>query len=166
MSSDDRRGTNSPPTATNGIETPRIVKGAVHERDRNRCINCGTTLESAETLDVDHIVPRGVGGSEAYRNLGTLCRQCHDAKHGEGLAPTVELQSTGKMDGIEFDYFVHLMQEMLPAAALVVDVRLQPKFNLDDRDVWHLPVGDCRRLDKALSKKVDQYRSLQAADYM
>lgn len=141
-------------------------KRAVHERDRNSCVCCGRSASVVEKLDLDYAVPRGVGGSESFSNLLTLCRQCHDAKHGEGLAPTVEMASTGRMEPIEFDYFTQFMNEMLPALAEISGVDLDPKFNLDGREAWHLPLGDLRRLDKVLSEELDDYCSFQAADYM
>jgi hypothetical protein len=115
---------------------------------------------------VDHNVPRGVGGSDTFSNQSALCRQCHDAKHGDGLAPTVELQSTGNMDKVEFMLFKQFFNEMLPAMARTVDVRLIPKFRLDKRYVWHLPEGDMRRLDTRLSDEDAEYNSFRAVDYM
>jgi hypothetical protein len=140
-------------------------KEAVHERDRNRCLACLGSVDKVDKLDVDHGVPRGVGGSEQFSNLLTLCRRCHEAKHGDGLAPTVELRSSGAMTDTEFLLFKQLLTEMLPAMAREFGVRLRPKFDLDDRDCWHLPLGDVRRLDRELSSEAPQYNSLQAADY-
>lgn len=155
---------------TNGSEEDRrtsygVPKEAVHERDRRRCLNCLKTADVAETLDVDHGVPRGVGGSEQFSNLHSLCRRCHEAAHGDGLAPTVELRSSGVMTDTEFLMFKQLLTEMLPAMAREFGVRLRPKFDLDNRDCWHLPLGDVRRLDRELSSDAPQYCSLQAADY-
>lgn len=92
------------------------MKEAVHERDRHHCGNCGRSF-ATEDLDVDHTVPRGNGGSERFSNLGSLCRRCHDAKHGQGLAPTARFASTGDMSGAEFDWFTHFVKEILPALA-------------------------------------------------
>ena len=66
------------------------VRKAVLARDRYRCTNCRKSEDQAETLDVDHIVPRGAGGSERISNLHTLCRKCHDAKDNDAAATSVE----------------------------------------------------------------------------
>lgn len=142
-----------------------VPKQAVHERDRQRCLNCLRTVEEVEKLDVHHGVPRGVGGSELFSNYDSYCRRCHEAVDGDGLAPTVELQSSGTMTDPEFLLFKQLLNEMLPAMAREFGVRLRPKFDLDGRSCWHLPVGDMRRLDQELSSEAPQYRSLQATDY-
>lgn len=105
------------------------MKEAVHERDRHLCGNCGRSY-STDELDVDHNVQRGNGGSERFSNLSSLCRRCHDAKHGNGLAPTARFASTGDMTTAEFRWFEHFVKEILPALVRQVGVRLEPKFNL------------------------------------
>lgn len=142
------------------------LRQAVFTRDQHQCGNCLGTIDDDLTLDPDHNVPRGAGGSDRLTNLNTLCRQCHDAKHGNGIAPTVELKSTGQMSSVEFDWFRHFLQEMVPAQARVFNVRLIPKFGLADNDAWYLPLGDLRRLDQQLLEADDQYSSLQAHQYM
>ena len=142
------------------------IREAVIERDKGRCTNCLRPREAVEKLDVDHCVPRGFGGSDRYSNNSTLCRQCHDAKEGDDIAPTVEFQSTGEMTEYEFTLFRQFLREMVPAMARSHNVRLVPKYKLDNRQVWHLPLGDVKRLDKTLSEEDTEYRSLQAADYM
>jgi hypothetical protein len=103
----------------------------VHDRDRHRCMNCRATEEIAELLDVDHVVLRGVGGGEPLSNQITLCRRCHDAKHVNGLAPTVRVVSTGTMTDTEFAWYKHFVQEMVPALARLAGARLRPKFGLE-----------------------------------
>lgn len=141
---------------------------AVLLRDREICVNCKRPKGEAELLDMDHSVPRGRGGSEAMSNLNTLCRECHDAKHGNGIAPTIEMQSTGRMTASEFLRFEHFMKQILPALARTHAVNVVPKFNLDGRQAWHIPLGDIQRLDQSVANSSDDlgYLSLQAADYM
>lgn len=144
------------------------LRQAVLVRDQHQCKNCLGTREGELTLDTDHIVPRGAGGSDRLSNLNTLCRRCHKAKHGDGIAPTVQLESTGEMTTVEFHWFKHIMQEMLPALAREFDIRLVPKFGLADDTAWHLPLGDVRRLDKQIleASEREQYSSLQTHQYM
>jgi len=142
------------------------LRDAVVKRDREICTCCRRSLENVSKFDVDHNVPRGAGGSDILSNQSALCRQCHRAKHGEGLAPTIELQSTGSMDKLEFMLFKQFFNEMIPALAREFGVRLVPKFRLDTRDVWHLPEGDMRRLDSRLADEEPEYSSFQASEYM
>ncbi len=72
------------------------------------------------------------------------------------------------MTGLEFMWFRKLLREMIPAMARAFDVRLEPKFGLDDQDRWYLPVGDLRRLDRQLleADEDDQYSSFRPEQYM
>jgi len=153
-------------TRTDRLNTYGELKRAVHERDRQQCTNCLASREVVDTLDVDHDVPRGVGGSDQFSNLLSLCRRCHEAKHGDGIAPTVHFESTGRMTDTEFLWFRQFLKEILPALARVHGVRLKPKFNLDDRQAWYLPMGDLRRLDSALTEADSRYCSLQVSEYL
>jgi hypothetical protein len=103
-------------------------------------------------LDADHGVPRGVGGADRISNLNTLCRRCHKAKHGEAIAPTVQLQSAGRMTDREFDWFKHFIDEMIPAMSQAAGGRITPKFNLDSNNIWYLPIGDVIYLDEQLTE--------------
>ncbi|QKG94096.1 HNH endonuclease [Halorubrum salinarum] len=141
-------------------------RNAVFARDQQRCTCCLGRTGDVQTLDPDHNVPRGAGGSDRLSNLSTLCRRCHEAKHGDGIAPTVRLESTGEMTDVEFWWFKHLLKEMIPALAEDFNVRLQPKFGLEDDKVWYLPLGDIRLLDKQLLESDVEYQSLQAEQYM
>ena len=55
---------------------------------------------------------------------------------------------------------------MIPAMARELDVRLIPKFGLDEDTVWYLPLGDIRLLDQQLTKADQQYSSLRLEEYM
>lgn len=48
----------------------------VFRRDRNRCVYCG----SREALTIDHVVPRSMGGRDAWDNLVTACQRCNARK--------------------------------------------------------------------------------------
>ena len=38
-----------------------------------------------DIIEVDHIVPRSVGGKDIYENIQLLHRHCHDVKTAEDL---------------------------------------------------------------------------------
>lgn len=142
------------------------LRNAVFVRDQHRCTCCLGRVQEVQTHDPDHNVPRGVGGSDRLSNISTLCRRCHNAKHGDGIAPTVQLKSSGRMTEVEFQWFRHLMNEIIPVLAREFRVLLQPKFGLMDDSVWYLPLGDLRRLDEQLLKAEVEYQSLRADQYM
>ena len=53
------------------------------ERDHGRCTNCG----SEHALEIDHIIPKAMGGGSEIENLRLLCRTCNQraaiAKFGQ-----------------------------------------------------------------------------------
>ena len=56
------------------------AKTVVHQRDGFRCQECTRQFTRAE-VDVHHLVPRALGGSDDPSNLITLCDACHAARH-------------------------------------------------------------------------------------
>lgn len=56
----------------------------VLDRDGYQCCNChkeGGKFGNHD-LEVHHIVPRSLGGTDSKTNLATLCTECHKAAHG------------------------------------------------------------------------------------
>lgn len=51
----------------------------VLRRDNFTCKHCSRQL-SRDLLEVDHIVPKALGGSNSIENLQTLCRTCNRRK--------------------------------------------------------------------------------------
>jgi len=49
------------------------LRQQVLSRDRYRCLVCG----SSEHLEVHHVIPVAIGGTNRPENLVTLCRDCH-----------------------------------------------------------------------------------------
>lgn len=50
-----------------------VKERKVWQRDKGCCTNC----KSTHALEVDHIIPRAVGGSDEIENLRLLCRSCN-----------------------------------------------------------------------------------------
>lgn len=125
-----------------GKDLGAIVE-AVHERDRHRCMNCHRTGDEL-TLDVHHIVPRGQGGSNQFTNLILLCRQCHDAAHGETMAPRVTWYTNGEMDSDEFE----LYREFFNSLDLA-------RFD-DSERCWYVPLADMDELIEMLGAEGPQ----------
>lgn len=59
---------------TKALDITKAVKDAVWERDRHRCILCG----SPQAMPNAHFVARSQGGLGIEENIITLCRQCHN----------------------------------------------------------------------------------------
>ena len=57
----------------------RKFRQAIFRRDRNFCFYCRRRLNSHNRV-LDHVVPRGSGGDNSYRNLVTACADCNSAK--------------------------------------------------------------------------------------
>lgn len=61
------------------------IRSEIYQRDGYTCLNCGARSgpdgDEVE-LHADHIIPKSVGGGDSYQNLRTLCRHCHEARHG------------------------------------------------------------------------------------
>jgi hypothetical protein len=54
---------------------------AVLARDHWTCCRCGrSTRHDGVLLEVDHIVPRSHGGTNAMNNLQTFCSKCNQGK--------------------------------------------------------------------------------------
>lgn len=83
------------------------IRKAVILRDNCECMECG---KSNCMLEVHHIVPRRLKGSNAISNLITLCSGCHQKT--EGKEELFIDKYYKKIDGknIRFDYAQHVMQ--------------------------------------------------------
>jgi RNA-directed DNA polymerase len=65
------------------------TKAKLYRKQGGKCLECGLQFQAGDKLEVDHIIPRSQGGSNAYYNKQLLHRHCHDEKtlcdqHGEG----------------------------------------------------------------------------------
>lgn len=60
------------------------TKASLLERQNHECNECGApvSLGSYSNSDVDHIIPRKLGGKAAMGNLQVICVPCHRTKTG------------------------------------------------------------------------------------
>jgi len=58
---------------------PKFCARAIWERDAGTCQYTGRKLRPSEG-NIDHIIPRSLGGDSGYANLQLLHRHCHDTK--------------------------------------------------------------------------------------
>jgi hypothetical protein len=64
------------------IGISRQARLAVFQRDGGRCRYCQAELRLEGFWHVDHIRPRGAGGSHDLNNLALACAACNTAKGG------------------------------------------------------------------------------------
>jgi len=50
------------------------------KRDKGVCNVCGSQFKTGDLWEVDHIVPKSLGGRDEYENLQLLHKHCHDKK--------------------------------------------------------------------------------------
>jgi 5-methylcytosine-specific restriction endonuclease McrA len=80
----------------NKATIPPKTRAAVLARDRHRCSSPG--CRSTRFLEVHHVTPRALGGSNKAENLTTMCSRCHRFAHevAGGVAPA---QVVGQVAG-------------------------------------------------------------------
>lgn len=66
----------SEPTAYRKKAISPGLRMRVFERDRYRCLRCGSQAD----LRADHVVPERLGGATTFANLQTLCATCNSWK--------------------------------------------------------------------------------------
>ena len=50
------------------------------KKQKGKCTLCGLHFQVDDLIEIDHIVPRSLGGKDTYENLQALHRHCHDKK--------------------------------------------------------------------------------------
>jgi RNA-directed DNA polymerase len=54
--------------------------GSLLKQQQGRCAFCGLCFREDDVMELDHIIPRHLGGQEGMINLQLLHRHCHDQK--------------------------------------------------------------------------------------
>lgn len=78
---------------------PRL-RYEVLRRDGFRCQACGASASEGVALEVDHVMPRALGGTDTAANLSTLCRPCNA---GKGSSLPDELVVDSVIESVESD---------------------------------------------------------------
>ena len=66
------------------------------KRQKGKCTHCELHFHEWDVIEVDHIIPRALGGKDEYKNLQLLHRHCHDEK------TRYDLIEIGKMETSKF----------------------------------------------------------------
>lgn len=55
-------------------------KSRLLKAQKGKCYHCSLSFAYGDVMEVDHIVPRSMGGSDVWKNLQLLHRHCHHEK--------------------------------------------------------------------------------------
>jgi RNA-directed DNA polymerase len=55
------------------------------QEQKGKCAQCGHYFKDGDILEIDHIIPRHLGGKDKYENFQILHRHCHDVKTADDL---------------------------------------------------------------------------------
>lgn len=83
------------------------IRKAVVLRDHNTCQDCGLTNTR---MEVHHITPRRLDGSDSIHNLITLCSTCHGMVTGNELNHSKRFYQKVKGRKIPYSDAMHVMQ--------------------------------------------------------
>src|SRR5918993_5749518 len=139
----------------------------VLKRARFRCELCGVSAD-VRALEVDHIVPRNRGSTDAPDNLQALCYRCNAMKRdrddtdfrGVGQSyeqrelgcPFCEVTQDRLVDETELAYAIRDAFPVTPLHTLVIPKRhVQGYFEL-----WAPELNACRRLLKQEKRAIEQ----------
>ena len=50
------------------------------KKQKGKCTHCELYFREEDVMEVDHIIPKTLGGKDQYNNLQILHRHCHDRK--------------------------------------------------------------------------------------
>ncbi|MEH7246532.1 RNA-guided endonuclease IscB [Neobacillus niacini] len=83
------------------------IRKAVVLRDYNTCQDCGL---SNTRMEVHHITPRRLNGSDSIHNLITLCSSCHEKVTGDELNHREKFYQKVNGRKISYSDAIHVMQ--------------------------------------------------------
>jgi RNA-directed DNA polymerase len=66
------------------------------KKQKGRCAFCGLHFQPEDKVEVDHHIPKALGGKDDYKNLQLLHRHCHDSKTANDLKE-IELSKNGPL---------------------------------------------------------------------
>jgi len=76
--------------------TGEYVKDALYQQQKNKCKRCKKVFKK-DDLNIDHLKPRALGGSDYGTNLQLLCYKCHYIKTKEDLRKIWKGRKNGKI---------------------------------------------------------------------
>jgi len=67
------------------------------KKQRGQCAFCGLHFQPEDKVEVDHRIPKALGGKDDYKNLQLLHRHCHDTKTANDMKE-IELSKNGPLN--------------------------------------------------------------------
>jgi 5-methylcytosine-specific restriction endonuclease McrA len=61
------------------VKEIKLTRHNIYQRDNNTCQYCGRTFDRRD-LNLDHVIPRDLGGSTSWENLACSCKKCNARK--------------------------------------------------------------------------------------
>jgi len=61
------------------VKEIKLTRHNIYQRDDNICQYCGKAFDRKD-LNLDHVIPRDMGGKTTWENLVCSCRECNAAK--------------------------------------------------------------------------------------
>ncbi len=58
-------------------------KAKLLKQQKGKCQECGLHFQEWDVMEIDHKIPRAIGGKDKWENLQLLHRHCHDEKTAE-----------------------------------------------------------------------------------
>jgi RNA-directed DNA polymerase len=79
------------------------MKGALLHKQHGTCRWCGLLFQDTDVIEIDHLIPKSLGGGEELSNKCLLHRHCHDERHARRVTgirvkdPISEEPDAGKL---------------------------------------------------------------------
>ena len=62
----------------------RQIRQAVYNKYGGRCAYCGNEIDIKD-MQVDHVIPKRIGGTDDINNLNPACRRCNHYKRASSI---------------------------------------------------------------------------------
>ena len=66
------------------------TKGKLLQKQGGKCGWCGLHFKEEDSIEIDHIIPKSLGGTEELQNKWALHLHCHDQRHARGANGTYD----------------------------------------------------------------------------
>jgi RNA-directed DNA polymerase len=64
------------------------IKSKLLQKQAGKCQWCGLHFKEGDVIEIDHLIPRSLGGGEELSNKCALHRHCHDQRHARRVEST------------------------------------------------------------------------------
>ena len=81
-------------------------KARLLKKQKGKCPHCGLQLKDGDLLEIDHIIPKALGGNNSDENCQVLHRHCHDEKTALDLKEIVRVKKLELLKPMDRDFFL------------------------------------------------------------